>query len=56
MNNLNVLIGNGIKDLKNLNMYATEHEKDMFMVMSKPILETIFDLWESVEDEDILLR
>lgn len=37
-------------------MPASAHEKDMFLVMAKPVLQALMILWDITSDDDILYR
>ena len=36
--------------------YPSAHEKDMFLVMAKPVLDAIIKVWETSEDDSIMFR
>jgi hypothetical protein len=41
---------------KLIGMPASTHEKDMFLVMAKPVLQALMGLWDSTSDDDLIKR
>lgn len=45
-----------LKGNRGQGLLQSAHEKDMFLVMARPVLETMITVWEITSDDSILFR